>query len=159
MKSQNEILIEFLFPKFTRPLTSRFISSFFPFESTKQFLPKRSNKTIFISLDKILKGDDKRTSIMIKNLPSEVTKDYINEILSDIGNINYIYLPHEKHSKKNLGFAFVNVVNYKNIVKLYNKLNGTKLKDYQMKRPIEVCYSKIQGKEGLAQMFGRKMKL
>ena len=103
-----------------------------------------------------MEGDDKRTSVMIKNLPLDVTKQYINEILTGVGNINYIYLPHEQYTKRCLGFAFVNVVNYKNIIRLYNKVNGVKLENFDMKRPLEICYSKVQGKAGLAEMFGKK---
>lgn len=156
MKTKNEIIIEFLFPKFSRPDQSRFTSTFVPSKKTKEFFGKKINKTFIISIDKILKGDDKRTSVMIKNLPCEITKASINEILSDVGNINYLYLPHDKFSNKCLGFAFVNVVNYKNITRLYNKLNGIKLDSFEMKRPLEICYSKVQGKVGLSKMFGRK---
>ena len=93
---------------------------------------------------------------MIKNLPNDITKASLNELLSDIGNINYLYLPHDKYSNKCLRFAFVNVVNYKTIIQLYNKLNGIRLEDFEMKRSLEIFYSKVQGKLGLSLMFGRK---
>ena len=156
MKTSSDIIIELLFPKFSRPLSSRFLSFFYSSPKAKDFSNKKQNKSIIISLDKIMKGDDKRTSVMIKNLPLDVTKQYINEILSGVGNSNYLYLPHDKFSNKCLGFAFVNVVNYKNIIRLYNKLNGIKLDNFDMKRPLEICYSKVQGKAGLSQMFGKK---
>ena len=38
--------------------------------------------------------------------------DNIKQILEGIGNINYLYLPFDKVMNRNLGFAFVNVVNY-----------------------------------------------
>ena len=156
MKTSSDILLEFLFPKFSRPPSSRFLSSFASPSKEKDFPNKKVNKSIVISIDKKREGDDKRTSVMIKNLPLDVTKMYINEMLRGVGNINYLYLPHEKYTNKCLGFAFVNVVNYKNIIRLYNKVNGVKLEKFEMKRPLEICYSIVQGKAGLAEMFGKK---
>ena len=156
MKSRYEILLELIFTKFMSTKESRF-APLFDTMRVEDASPKIRSKTFTISLEKILKGEDKRTSVMIKNLPNDVNKDYINKILCDVGNINYVYLPYDKNSSRSLGFAFVNVVNYKNIIKLYNKLNGIKLENFNMKRPLEICYSKVQGKLGLSQMFVKKI--
>ncbi len=43
--------------------------------------------------------------------------------------------------------------NYKSIIHLYNKLKGYKFDNFELKKPIEICYSKIQGKNNLSQMF------
>lgn len=150
MRTKYDILLKFLFPKFSQPIQSRFVN-FFSF-SNKNTINK--NKVSFIiSLEKIEKGEDKRTSIIIKNIPNSINKEYINEILLGIGNINYLYLPFDKYSNKNLGFAYVNVVNYRSIILLYNKLKEYKFDKFKMKKPIEIYYSKIQGKNELTRMF------
>lgn len=156
MKTKNEIIIDFLFPKFSKPNVSRFISSFLSHKKAKDNSVKPLHKSPTISIERIHKGEDKRTSVMIKNIPSGITKSHLNEILSNVGNINYLYIPHDKSIKKSLAFAFVNVINYKNVANLYHKLNGVKLKNFDMKRPLEICYSKVQGKAELAKMFGKK---
>ena len=150
MRTKYDILLKFLFPKFSQPIQSRFVN-FFSF-SNKNTINK--NKVSFIiSLEKIEKGEDKRTSIIIKNIPNSINKEYINEILLGVGNINYLYLPFDKYSNKNLGFAYVNVVNYRSIILLYNKLKEYKFDKFKMKKPIEIYYSKIQGKNELSKMF------
>ncbi len=150
MRTKYDILLKFLFPKFSQPIQSRFVN-FFSF-SNKNTINK--NKVSFIiSLEKIEKGEDKRTSIIIKNIPNSINKEYINEILLGVGNINYLYLPFDKYSNKNLGFAYVNVVNYRSIILLYNKLKEYKFDKFEMKKPIEIYYSKIQGKNELSKMF------
>lgn len=150
MRTKYDILLKFLFPKFSQPIQSRF-ENFFSF-SNKSTINK--NKVSFIiSLEKIEKGEDKRTSIIIKNIPNSINKEYINEILLGVGNINYLYLPFDKYSNKNLGFAYVNVVNYRSIILLYNKLKEYKFDKFKMKKPIEIYYSKIQGKNELTRMF------
>jgi hypothetical protein len=57
---------------------------------------------------------------------------------------------------RNLGFAFVNVVNYKNIINLYNRLKEFKFQNDEFKNIIEINYSKVQGKNNLSKMFAKK---
>ena len=156
MKSHTDIIIELIFPHFSRPSESRF-TSLFSILNKKAYYSKRQSCTI--SLPKIESGEDRRTSIIIKNLPPTVTKEYLKSILTDVDNINYVYLPFDKKNNKILGFAFVNVVNYKTILQLHHKLYGKKFDDFDMKKQIEICYSKVQGKSELIKMFKYKDKV
>lgn len=148
MKTSNEILLELIFPRFARPSRSRFIS-----KSLQQI---QARKTLIISTDKISRGEDKRTSILIKNLPEGLSKEYLCNILMQAGNVNYLYLPFDKKRNKFLGFAFVNLVNYKSILGVYELLNGKKLVHFPSEKSIELCYSKVQGKTELIKMFSTK---
>ena len=47
-----------------------------------------------------MNGEDKRTTIIIKNIPNNITKENINEILYGVGNFNFLYLPYDKYKKK-----------------------------------------------------------
>lgn len=147
--------MELIFPKYSRPKSSRFLQSFSKNQEKKNKKNFSKKKSLVISLPKIESGEDKRTSVMIKNLPNTISKDYFKNILCDVGNINYLYLPFDKKNNKFLGFAFVNVVNYKTLIQLHNKLYGRKLENFEMKKTIEICYSKVQGKQELIQMFSK----
>ena len=151
MRTKYEILLKLLFPKYSQPSESRFINCFSYINNKKK--SNKNQNSFSISFEKIEKGEDKRTSIIIKNLPNSINKEYINQILLGVGNINYLYLPFDKYNNRNLGFAFVNLVNYRSIVKLYNKLKNYKFENIDMKKPIEICYSKVQGKNELSKMF------
>ena len=151
-----EIISYFLFPKFSHPKESRFLH-FFSSLSNKKNILKFSNQ-LSISLEKIKNGEDKRTSIIVTNIPNTITKEYIKKMLEGIGNINYLYLPFDKSKNRNLGFAYINVVNYKSIINLYKRLTEYKFENHQLIYPIEICYSKIQGKNGLSQMFQKNNK-
>ena len=155
MKTQTDILMEFIFPRYNKVNYSRFISDFSEKFEKRRNIFRSKKKSFSISLEKIENGEDKRTSVMIKNLPSSITKEDFKTILGDVGNINYVYLPFDKKKNKYLGFAFVNVVNSKTLIQIYNKLYGKKLDNYQMKKNIEICYSKVQGKNELIQMFSK----
>ena len=155
MKTQTDIIIELLFPRYAKVNHSRFISFFSDIPEKKRSSVRTKKKSFNISIEKIENGEDKRTSVMIKNLPSSITKEHFRDILGDVGNINYVYLPYDKKNNKFLGFAFVNVVNYKTLIQIHKKLYGKKLDNFQMKKNIEICYSKVQGKNELIQMFSK----
>ena len=154
MKTKYEIISNFLFPKFTQPKQSRFLKFF-------SSLSHNHNDNIqfnhySISLEKIENGEDKRTSVIIKNIPNTLNKEKIKQILEGVGNINYLYLPFDKVMNRNLGFAFINVVNYKNIINLYHRLKEYNFENDEYKNSIEINYSKVQGKNNLSNMFAKK---
>ncbi|MCQ2817893.1 MAG: RNA-binding protein [archaeon] len=145
------ILLELLFPKYTKRnlTTSRFTNIFS--EETKKV-----ENLYEISLEKINNNEDKRTTIVIQNLPLDMTKEGLCLKLSDIGNINFLYLPYDKTNKKNFGFVYINFINYKSIINAYKKFQGRFLSEYYMEAPLNIIYSKIQGKAKLSQMFTKK---
>ena len=94
-------------------------------------------------------GSDQRTSIMIKNLPTDASKDKIFAWIKKLCKINYLYIPTNNRNKI-LGFAFVNVENYKDISIIYKELNGKIISN----KKVEICYSKKQGVNSLTKSFG-----
>lgn len=163
-----QLIMLFSFPQYKQYNSSRFKELFEEIKSIgittidqiDQVIDIKNNKKLQsyeIDINKINSGEDRRTSIMIKNLPEAMDKKKVNEILVHVGNINYVYLPQQKHSNKPLGVAYVNVINYKNVINIYKKLHGTFYSEYQMTKPLEVVYSSIQGKANLTKMFyGKK---
>ena len=105
-----------------------------------------------LNLNSIQKGIDKRTSLMIKNIPKEIDEANVIKWLLQLTKLNYIYVPKNKISNKILGFAFINVCDYINIIELQRKLasyhTNKKLKK------IEVIYSYKQGLKSLSKSFG-----
>ena len=87
---------------------------------------------------------------MIKNLPTNVTKEEIVSTIKKMCKINFIHVP-TNESYKILGFAFVNVVHYKDVVRLYTTMN----ENVYNNKKIEVCYSKVQGIKNLSASFGK----
>ena len=151
MARKYELVFKYIFPKFSVPNKSRFLGISFTNNVNNEINTNIPMNSFEISLEKIKNSEDKRTSIILKNIPNTLNKENLNKLLHGVGNINYLYLPFDKITKKNFGFAFVNMVNYKSIIKLYNKI--TCLNFDNNKKSIEVYYSKIQGKEGLSKMF------
>jgi len=148
------ILIDLIFPKFNKPEESRF-NKFFSENKNNNSLTKR----LQLNGHKILTGEDKRTTILIKNIPRNMTKNQLKLILEKIANINYIYIPLFMLSSDNLRCAFVNVVNSKSIIDIYLKLRKINFYYDNPNTKIEISYSKLQGKKALIDNFKEERNL
>lgn len=156
--TKEEILLAFCFPKFTRHNNqSRFINIFNNPYSSQNFTYSPLNAMEFekINLKRVMKGEDKRTTLILKNIPKNLSKSDIQIILSGVGNINYFYMPINRSTMENDGFAFVNIINYRNIVDVIYKLEEQKQINEAF-QPIKIIYSRIQGKKNLSLLFYSK---
>lgn len=108
-----------------------------------------------ISLESIINGQDKRTTLMIKNIPNKYT---ISTFLQEI-NVNFhnkydiFYLPIDYGNKCNLGFAFINFVDSMHIIDFYETYRGKKWKRFNSEKICDLVYGKIQGKQELIAHF------
>ena len=141
-------LIDLIFPKFEKPEVSRF-NKFFSENKKNSFVGKK----LQLNGHKIFTGEDKRTTILIKNIPRNMTKNQLKLIIEKIANINYIYIPLFMLSADNLRCAFVNVVNSKSIIDIYLKLRKINFVYDNPNTKIEISYSKLQGKKALIDNF------
>lgn len=107
-----------------------------------------------INVANILSKKDTRTTVMLKNISREISKERLNVLLSSKCKYDYIYVP-KKRKLKNLGFAFVNMTSYFEIIKLLQYLK----EDDFIKGPkcVEVCHSNIQGRSETVKIYGEKM--
>lgn len=141
-------LIDSLFPNFEKREESRF-NKFF--SENKKI--STNDKKLQLNGHKIFIGEDKRTTILIKNIPRNMTKNQLKAIIEKIANINYIYIPLFMLTSDNLRCAYVNVVNSKSIIDIYLKLKKINFAYDNPNTKIEITYSKLQGKKALLDYF------
>ena len=141
-------IIDLIFPGFENPSKSRF-NKFFEENENKQF----EEKKLQLNGHKIYTGEDKRTTILIKNIPKNMTKNQFKMVLEKIANINYIYIPLFMLTRDNLRCAFVNVVNSKSIIDIYLKLRKINFIYDNPNTKIEISYSNLQGRKALIDNF------
>ena len=117
--------------------------------------PKKKRKTMIVNPKNIMLGLDKRTSIIIKNIPDDVTYEQFKKIVYNFTqDIDFFYIPTNIKTRKKLRVAFVNVLNYKQIVPIYMGLIYKVKFIYNSPNiEMEICYSKVQGKQLLIQRF------
>jgi len=143
-----KIIIDLIFPRFEKPQESRF-SKFFEEYENRHF----EDKILKLNGYKIYTGEDKRTTILIKNIPKNMTKNQFKMVLEKIANINYIYIPLFMLTRDNLRCALVNVVNSKSIIDIYLKLRKINFKYDNPNTKIEISYSNLQGRKALIDNF------
>ena len=150
MNIRDKILVKLYFPEFNSPTSSRFESLFIVLNKS----PGNKNKNVSYKIfpERIIRGEDKRTSILIKNIPKNIKKREIRGMVEQFANINFLGITQDK-KVKNFIVAYLNVINYKTIVPIFMGLRKH-IFNYNNKEIItELYYSKIQGKEELKKVF------
>ena len=133
---------------FQYPSESRFKEFF------TQHKAKTKRKTMMVNPKNVNLGLDKRTSIIIKNIPDYISDDQFRNIILHLNkNIDFFYVPSNIKTRKNLRVAFVNVLESKQIVPIYMGLYKMKFVYNSPNIEMEICYSKVQGKEQLMRRF------
>ena len=121
------ILLLLYFPQFKSPKCSRFEPFFISIYKKEKKIKKTKKKSKIIYPEKIVRNEDKRTSLMIKGIPIDISKKEIRNIIEKYGNLNYLYIIKDpKNIERNTSIAFLNVVNYKSIIPLYMNLRNYK---------------------------------
>ena len=99
-----------------------------------------------------MQGEDKRTSLILKNIPKSVKKKDIRNMIEKYGNINFLSISKDKNIN-NFIVAYLNVINYKSVVPIYMGLRKQTFNYLGKTINIEIYYSKIQGKDELKKVF------
>ena len=134
-------IVDLIFPSFEKPQEPRF-NKFFKECENRNF----EDKILKLNGYKIYTGEDKRTTILIKNIPRNMTKNQLKMILEKIANINYIYFPLFMLTRYNLRCAFVNVVSPKSIIDIYLKLRKINFKYDNPNTKIEILFFRLSYK-------------
>ena len=77
MSVRDKILLQLYFPQFKSPPVSRFESLFVFLNKNAPTTKKKNIPSNIIFPEKVQQGEDKRTSIIIKNIPKNVKKSKI----------------------------------------------------------------------------------
>ena len=139
-----------LFPNFSHPYQSRFCY-FFEENSKTEILShkKESLMSSIIDIDKINKGKENRTTLIIKGIPSIMKTEEVKKLLSSyFNNIEYFYLPEFCHLNKKSMFCFIKLSNSMSVSSIFIGLSTLRdrfkyWKGYDM-RSLEIYFAKEQ---------------
>ena len=152
MSLGDNIIIQLIFPFFNSPASSRFESLFITLNKIDG--NKKNNTSLMILPERIISGEDKRTSILIKNIPNNIKKKEIRNLIQNYANINFLGITQDKKSKRFV-VAYINVINYKSVVPIFMGLRKHIFNYSNNSKTIQtkLFYSKFQGKEELKKIF------
>ncbi|KAI4308086.1 hypothetical protein L6164_031197 [Bauhinia variegata] len=114
-----------------------------------------SKKQYQLDLDKIISGEDTRTTLMIKNIPNKYTSKMLLAAIDENhrGTYDFLYLPIDFKNKCNVGYAFINMVSPSHIIPFYKAFNGKKWEKFNSEKVASLAYARIQGKAALVTHF------
>ena len=121
---------------------------------------KDSPKNI-IHIENVLKNKDKRTTLIIRNIPNRYT---ISLLLQEI-NRNYyrkydvVYLPQDYINNTNLGFGFINFLDHMHLIMFCEEFIGKKWNCFTSQKRCQLAYSKYQGKNELIKYIYKKLEI
>ncbi|GMI67755.1 MEI2-like protein 5 [Hibiscus trionum] len=114
-----------------------------------------NKKQYQLDLDKIINGEDTRTTLMIKNIPNKYTSKMLLASIDENhrGIYDFLYLPIDFKNKCNVGYAFINMISPSHIVSFYQAFNGKKWEKFNSEKVASLAYARIQGKAALVAHF------
>ncbi|XP_042038966.1 protein MEI2-like 2 isoform X1 [Salvia splendens] len=114
-----------------------------------------NKKQYQLDLEKIMSGEDSRTTLMIKNIPNKYTSKMLLAAIDEThkGTYDFLYLPIDFKNKCNVGYAFINMVAPTHIITLYEAFNGKKWEKFNSEKVAYLAYARIQGKIALVSHF------
>ncbi|CAL5067463.1 unnamed protein product [Urochloa decumbens] len=114
------------------------------------------NKRLFeLDIERIIRGEDSRTTLMIKNIPNKYTSKMLLAAIDEShrGIYDFIYLPIDFKNKCNVGYAFINMISSENIVPFYKTFHGKRWEKFNSEKVASLAYARIQGKSALVAHF------
>ncbi|XP_062091511.1 protein MEI2-like 1 [Humulus lupulus] len=108
-----------------------------------------------LDIDRILHGEDSRTTLMIKNIPNKYTSKMLLAAIDEYcrGTYDFLYLPIDFKNKCNVGYAFINMIDPREIIPFYQAFNGKKWEKFNSEKVASLAYARIQGKSALIAHF------
>ncbi|KAE8884362.1 hypothetical protein PF005_g13356 [Phytophthora fragariae] len=108
-----------------------------------------------LSITKVASGEDKRTTLMIRNIPNKYTQQML---LAEInrnhrGNYDFFYLPIDFKNKCNMGYAFINFIEAAHIAAFHKEFDGQKWTNFNSEKVCAISYARLQGKQAMIARF------
>lgn len=109
----------------------------------------------YIDLNAIAEGTEKRTTVMLRNIPNKVDQKALKSFLDETNAYTYdfLYLRIDFGNKCNVGYAFISFTEPKHISRFVVARRGAKWNHYNSEKVIDVSFANYQGRENLIKKF------
>ncbi|KAL3793761.1 hypothetical protein HJC23_013323 [Cyclotella cryptica] len=115
------------------------------------------NASLSLHIEAVMNGRDRRSSLMVRNIPNKYTQKMLLTEFAEAGHgsdkMDFFYLPIDFKNKCNRGYAFVNFVDYKDIIPFYDAYNGRSWSRFNSDKICDITYARIQGKAAMVKRF------
>ncbi|KAI9672434.1 MAG: hypothetical protein M1829_004513 [Trizodia sp. TS-e1964] len=116
--------------------------------------PQGSNHNV-VDLERIRRGLDVRTTVMLRNIPNKITQTMLKEIIDErnFAQYDFMYLRIDFANNCNVGYAFINFIDPIYIIGFVESRAGRRWNRFNSDKIAEVSYATIQGRDCLIQKF------
>ena len=99
-----------------------------------------------INLEDVALGKEKRTTVMIRNIPIKYTIKVLEKELDYFnGKFDCLYMPFDYENGGNKGYAFLNLVNPYHVLLFYEVFHGKCWSFFESKKICELNFANFQG--------------
>ena len=99
-----------------------------------------------INLEDIARGKEKRTTVMIRNVPIKYTIKVLEKELEYFyGKYDCLYIPFDYENGGNKGYAFLNLINPYHVLLFYEFFQGKSWSFFESKKICELNFANFQG--------------
>lgn len=118
---------------------------------------ERDTRHLVLDLDAVEGGLDSRTSLMVRNIPNKYTQNMLLSEFAENGHgpgvIDFFYLPIDFKNRCNRGYAFINFIDYRDILAFHKQYYGKHWRTFNSDKICDVTYARIQGKAAMLKRF------
>lgn len=118
---------------------------------------EKDNKHLVLDLENVENGRDARTSLMVRNIPNKYTQQMLLAEFTENGLgpgvIDFFYLPIDFKNRCNRGYAFINFVDFKDILPFHRRYFGKHWSTFNSDKICDITYARIQGKAAMLKRF------
>jgi hypothetical protein len=115
------------------------------------------DNNLMMDLELVEIGQDTRTSLMVRNIPNKYSQQMLLSEFDSNGHgpgiIDFFYLPIDFKNRCNRGYAFINFVNYKDILGFHRRYFGKHWRTFNSDKICDITYARIQGKDAMLKRF------
>ena len=128
-------------------------------EEKAEIEKKEEEMNLDLNINDIISQKDKRSTLMIKNIPNKFNQEYILNIINQNfkGTFDIFVLPTDINKYKNFGYAFINFTSSYYVPYFYFMFNGKMWFGTNSHKICELAYSKVQGKLALLNHYPSKI--
>ncbi|KAK7034770.1 hypothetical protein VNI00_012177 [Paramarasmius palmivorus] len=115
----------------------------------------RGLKDYELDVKRIEDGLDKRTTVMVKNIPNKVTGKELQIFIDEAcgRRIDFMYLRIDYRTRANYGYAFVNFLTCQDLLRFVRAKMNRKWNLHSSEKVVQVNYARLQGKKALIRHF------
>jgi hypothetical protein len=117
----------------------------------------KGGEHLVMDLDAVENGRDSRTSLMVRNIPNKYTQQMLLSEFTENGHgpgiIDFFYLPIDFKNRCNRGYAFINFVDYRDIISFHRRYYSKHWRTFNSDKICDITYARIQGKSAMLKRF------